>query len=275
MPLSDAVESDVESDSGSNDEDYENSESESEEEIIIKEDSETESKPEAVEEPRRTKSKVDPLFKWPRKSSKWTMPKSFDDEIQQLSINENEHPSEIKISRHSSPGEFYKLFVIDKPIESILEQTLLDNERRNINSSMRKVIEINKDETRAFIGIILYMGVIKLPIRRMYRNSKTRVDFIASSVSINRFDEIISVLHFNDNNNLPDRNSPLYNKCFKIQPLIDHFREKFSLIVNFETSMSVDEQIVPFKGSHSLKRYFPKKAKKWEYKMWAMAGICG
>ena len=87
--------------------------------------------------------------------------------------------------------------------------------------------EINKDEIRAVIGITLYMGVIKLPNRRMYWNSKTRVDFTASSMSVNWFDEIVSVLHFNDNNNLPDWNSPLYTKCFKIQPLIDHFREKF------------------------------------------------
>ena len=100
MPLPDAVESDVESDSGSNDEDHENSESESEEEIIIEEDSETEIEPEAVEEPTRKKSKIAPLFKWPKKSSKWTMPKSFDDEIRQLSINENELPPDVEISCH-------------------------------------------------------------------------------------------------------------------------------------------------------------------------------
>ena len=82
MPLPDAVEGDEESDSGSNDEDYENPQSESEEEIFIEEDSETENKPEAVEEPIRKKSKVDPLFKWPKKSSKGTMPKCFDDEVQ-------------------------------------------------------------------------------------------------------------------------------------------------------------------------------------------------
>ena len=135
--------------------------------------------------------------------------------------------------------------------------------------------EIDKDEIRAVIGIILYMSVIKLPNRRMYSNSKTRVDFIASSMSINRFDKIVSVLYFDDNKYSPERNSPLYNKCFKMQPLIDHFRVKFYRIVKFETCMSVDEQIVPFKESHSLKRYLPKKPKKGGYKMWAMAGISG
>ena len=56
----------MESDSGRNDEDYENSESESEEKIIIEEDNETESEPEALEEPTRKKSKVHSLFKWPK-----------------------------------------------------------------------------------------------------------------------------------------------------------------------------------------------------------------
>ena len=100
------------------------------------------------------------------------------------------------------------------------------------------------------------MSVIKLPNRRMYWSSKTGVDFIASSMSINRFDKIVSVLYFDDNKYSPERNSPLYNKCFKMQPLIDHFRVKFYRIVKFETCMSVDEQIVPYKDSHSLKRIF-------------------
>ena len=48
----------------------------------------------------------------------------------------------------------------------------------------------------------------------MYMGSETRVDFITSSMSINWLDEIIFVLYFNDSKNLPDRGSPLYNKCF-------------------------------------------------------------
>ena len=39
--------------------------------------------------------------------------------------------------------------------------------------------------------------------------------------------------------------------------------------------MSVDEQIVSFKDSHSLKSYLPKKPKKWGYKIRVMAGISG
>ncbi|XP_064641343.1 piggyBac transposable element-derived protein 3-like [Lineus longissimus] len=39
--------------------------------------------------------------------------------------------------------------------------------------------------------------------------------------------------------------------------------------------MSVDEQIVPFKGRHSLKVYVEKKPNKWGYKIWGSAGASG
>lgn len=82
------------------------------------------------------------------------------------------------------------------------------------------------------------------------------------------------VIHFNDNT-LPDKDSPLFNRCHKVQPLIYHFRAVFKHYVLPETHMSIDEQVVPFKGQHKLKRYLPKKPKKWGYKSLARAGISG
>ena len=77
-----------------------------------------------------------------------------------------------------------------------------------------------------------------------------------------RFDEIMMVLHFNDNDSMKGKDRALYNSCHKIQPLKDHFRKVFKTSVNPETHMFIDEQIVPFKGKHNLKRYLPKKPKK-------------
>ena len=48
---------------------------------------------------------------------------------------------------------------------------------------------------------------------------------------------------------------------------------KSSEVVIPETHVAVDEQVVPFKGASSLKRYLPKKPKKWGYKLWALAGV--
>lgn len=39
--------------------------------------------------------------------------------------------------------------------------------------------------------------------------------------------------------------------------------------------VSIDEQIIPFKGRHSLKVYMMKKPNKWGYKIWVQAGQSG
>jgi hypothetical protein len=101
------------------------------------------------------------------------------------------------------------------------------------------------------------------------------VDIIANAMSVNRFAKIMQLLHYNDNNLIPSTDSADYNKCFKIQPLVNYIRAKVLAIVVPETYLAVDEQMVPFKGASGLKRYLPKKPKKWGYKLWALAGVSG
>lgn len=49
---------------------------------------------------------------------------------------------------------------------------------------------------------------------------------------------------------------------------------KFSSTLPAE-KLSVDEQIVPFKGRSSMRTYNPKKPKKWGYKIFVLSGIDG
>nr|XP_004209154.1 piggyBac transposable element-derived protein 2-like [Hydra vulgaris] len=220
---------------------------------------------------KKSKSNEDSI-QWNLSDADWTIPYNYSENNEKLSINKN--TSDI-LNRFSSSIDFHKLFVTDELMGFIINQTQLYNEWRYLKIGTRRVKNIEKDELKKVIGIILYMGIMKLPNRRMYWSSSTRNELIASAMTINRFDEIMSILHFNDNNKMPDKDSSNYNKCYKVQPLIDHFRYIFSTLVNPETEMSIDEQVVPFKGAHSLKRYLPKKPKKWGYKIWARAGISG
>lgn len=87
-------------------------------------------------------------------------------------------------------------------------------------------------------------------------------------MSRNHFEEIISILHYNDNNKATPEGSNNYNKLHKIQPLIDHFRKRFKKVVTPETCQAVDEMMVPFKGCHVTKAYMQKKPIKWGYKLW-------
>jgi len=71
----------------------------------------------------------------------------------------------------------------------------------------------------------------------------------------NRFDELVSILHFNNNTiAIPDGQDG-YNRLHKIQPIIDHFRGKFTETVVPETHQAIDEMMIPFKGHHGAKMY--------------------
>ena len=113
---------------------------------------------------------------------------------------------------------------------------------------------------------------MKFPNRGMYWNTRCNSELTSAAMSRNNFDKIMKVLYFNDNNEIRPRDDPLYNKCHKIQPLINHFHIVFKNTVLPETFMSVDEQVVQFKGVHSIKCYLPKKPKKWGYKLWGRVG---
>lgn len=69
--------------------------------------------------------------------------------------------------------------------------------------SYKKVAPVAVSEIRKVFGIILYMGVHKFPNRRLYWGSETNVPFIEDAMSRNRFEEILSILHFSDNEQIP------------------------------------------------------------------------
>ena len=132
---------------------------------------------------------------------------------------------------------------------------------------------IDMPEIESVIGIILMMGIHKLPNRRMYWAPTSKVSAIADAMTRNCFDEILRHLQYNNNTLDVRKDHPDYNKMYKIQPLIDHFCHVFQSAVVPETFMSVDEMMVAFKGRHSAKVYMPKKATKWGYKLWSHTGI--
>ncbi|KAJ8367446.1 hypothetical protein AAFF_G00317660 [Aldrovandia affinis] len=91
---------------------------------------------------------------------------------------------------------------------------------------------------------------------------------------LNRWEAIKKFLHFNDNNEQPGRQEESFDELYKIRPLITHLVSKLMTIPMSE-KLSVDEQMVPFKGRNRLKQYLPAKPKKWGYKLFFVAGSDG
>ena len=93
------------------------------------------------------------------------------------------------LTRFSNPIEFFELFFTEDLLELIFDQAKLYNEWRNLNSSVRKVQNIEIEDIRKVIGIVLY--IVKLPNRKMYWNRRSGNEIFSNAMSRNRFDEIM------------------------------------------------------------------------------------
>ena len=166
---------------------------------------------------------------------------------------------------------FFTAFCDDDALDLL---TLESNRfRQQLGRSKCKPISVS--EMRTLVGICFYMTIVVLPNRRMYWSAETRQPTVANAMTVNRFEEILSVFHVNDNGLMKGRGERGYDRLHKVRPLIELVNRAFKANAEPETFVSVDEQMIPFKGRHGLKCYMMKKPKKWGYKVWVLAGRSG
>ena len=106
-------------------------------------------------------------------------------------------------------------------------------------------------EMRLFLAMLLLSGYNVLPRRRMYWENSEDVknDSMSRAMSRNRFEEILSVLHCCDNNNLNPE-----DKMTKVRPLYNLINERCLKYSSNLSSICVDESMLPYYGRHSSKQ---------------------
>ena len=72
---------------------------------------------------------------------------------------------------------------------------------------------------KRFFDIILFMGIHKLQNHRLYWGKFTHVPVISTTMTRNRFDEILFIIHFNDNAIALPATLPNHSKFQKIQTI--------------------------------------------------------
>ncbi|XP_046685368.1 piggyBac transposable element-derived protein 4-like [Homalodisca vitripennis] len=130
-----------------------------------------------------------------------------------------------------------------------------------------------RKEMKVFLGLNILMGIKKLPSYRDYWSSEAdlRDDYISSYMSVNRFGWLLTNLHINNNNDMPERDSPNYDKLYKIRPLLNKLQETYKACYAPSRFQSIDESMIPFKGRSGIKQYMPDKPTKRGYKVWVRA----
>lgn len=166
-----------------------------------------------------------------------------------------------------SPSSIFHVFMTDDMMNHIV------TESNKYASQMGVQLNMDVSELNALFGILVIMGFHSLPSMKKYwsTNSNFRVERIASIMTLKRFLKLLRYLHLNDNATMPQRNTPNFDKLYKVRPLINHLNTKFYECFNPSRNMAVDESMVAFKGRSSLRQYMPMKPIKRGFKVWVIA----
>lgn len=168
-----------------------------------------------------------------------------------------------------SPAEFFAWFFDDEAIQLLVEQTNLYARQNRI----KKWQDTDSAEMRAFLGMLVAMGLHQLPSLDLYWSTDPlfRVSVIANIMPVKRFKKLLQGLHLNDNAIAPKKGEPNFDKLYKVRPLLELLNKQFAACCVCSTSQSIDEAMVLFKGRSSLKQYMPMKPTKRGYKIWVRA----
>lgn len=169
-----------------------------------------------------------------------------------------------------TPMDYFQYFIDDDIIRHIVDQTNLYAAQKDINTTFN----VDESGIRTFLGINILSGIVKMPSYRMFWAYATRFPPIADAMPRNQFERIKSNLHLNDNSKMKDRNTPGYDKLFKVRPFLEKVQTNLSKIKSDEHN-SVDEVLIPCKSRKAMVQYIKSKPHKWGIKMFARCSSAG
>ena len=129
----------------------------------------------------------------------------------------------------------------------------------------RKWKDITLIEMKAFIGVILQMGMAQLSDIKDYWSTHVTLNFpfFRSVFSRDRFLQIFWMLHVGESD------SP--NKGSKIQPFLDLLIPLFQQCLIPSQEVSVDESMIAFRGRVSFRQYIRGKPEPWGIKAYVLS----
>lgn len=173
---------------------------------------------------------------------------------------------EIQEGNDTTPVEEFFLLFNERLI------SLIVTESNRYANSKNRTGNITSDEVKCFIAILILSGYVQLPRRRMYweQAKDTHNSLVANAMSRDRFEYIMSNIHFIDNNSI-DKD----DKFAKVRPLFSALNATFQSHAPIEEHHSIDEAMVPYFGRHSCKQFIRGKPIRYGYKLWVGATRLG
>ena len=175
-------------------------------------------------------------------------------------------PTSPDVTSRSTPGDLFCHFFSDQVWDLIMVETnrnansFIDN-----NSSTRAWTDTTVEELKAFVGLLILMGIVRLPRLELYWSTSfplIRTPGISSIMPLMRFEQLWRFLHLTDNNNKIPYGQIGHDKLFKVRKLLDLLCPLFESEFEMYQSCAIDEAMIPFKGRLKFKQYMKDKPTK-------------
>lgn len=187
-------------------------------------------------------------------------------------VNTGVIATEFEELSEKTPYDFLKYFVTDEIISYMVEETnryaFQTKQKENLSSKSRlkQWKDVDVLEMEKFLGILFWMGLNKMPkITDYWSKNPLYKNEVKNVMSRNRFELILRMWHFSDNEKCPPN-----DRLFKIQPFLDKLLERFQAGNIPQQEICIDETLVPFRGRLAFKQYIKNKRHKFGIKLFKL-----
>jgi len=116
-------------------------------------------------------------------------------------------------------------------------------------------LKTDSQELKSFFAANLIMGCVTFSRLRMYWQKGYRYPSVADIMSRDRFLALRNNFHIVDVNSPPENE----NKLWKVQPILDAFKEVCLNLPRDHNTYSIDEQMIPFTGRCPVRQFVKNK----------------
>ena len=170
------------------------------------------------------------------------------------------------------PVDFFDAIYSPHQIESLLHQTILYRNQKGL----QKWQVPTYNEMRCFIGLLLWTSLAQFPNRRAYfhKSAIYNLPHFTAHTSRDRFEQLLTMLHFTDNENIPQDLGTARRFEAKLANQLTDVNHNSAKLLTPARALSIDEMMVKLYGRSVLRQYMPAKPNKYGIKLWAVACAC-
>lgn len=172
----------------------------------------------------------------------------------------------------SSVEDAFMCFMPQMILEKILIYSNLEHAHKK--NSKEGIEEITIMELKAFIGLLLLaslLGKSKIDLKCLWRRSPLESLIFKATMSRTRFQNIISCLRFDDKKTREGRKRT--DKFASIREIWSYFQDCLQTCYTPGSNVTIDEQLLGFRGKCSFRQLMPKKPDKYGLKFWLCVDV--